>query len=223
MLCPARTRFMLVSPRLYGSTEGRTQVPKVVYGRTVASDLSGGRQAGAGQARPKGSHERCRWYRQAGVGSWPRGRRHNVNHSDFGGRPRAIRSPGKQLRSIEAGIAELANQSCFRRLEWLPVGVPDAADALSKLRDSREHHSVQQFTTLYRSDCARHSTDVGRFIHRPICVCHASKRPENFAFAIADKRDDCRISVPSVGARGSWYAEFEYCFEQRKLHQCPVR
>lgn len=59
---------------------------------------------------------------QAGVGSWPRGRRHHVSHSDFGGRPRAVRSAGKQLHSTKAGIAELAKQSSVRRLERLPVG-----------------------------------------------------------------------------------------------------
>ena len=30
-------RFMLVSPRLYGALQGRTQVPKVLYGRAMGS------------------------------------------------------------------------------------------------------------------------------------------------------------------------------------------
>jgi hypothetical protein len=41
VLWPLLARFMLVSPRLYGALEGRTQVPKGLYGRAMAGSEAG--------------------------------------------------------------------------------------------------------------------------------------------------------------------------------------
>jgi hypothetical protein len=111
---------------------------------------------------------------------------------------------------VEAGIAEFAKQSCVRRLEWLPVGVPDAADALPKLGDgwgTTLSSSSQLSTDLTALGTALTSGDLSTA--QSAFATLQSDLKTSPSPAQTNETTAASQSIQLVQAT-TWYAEFEY-------------